>query len=707
MPPTISVVILTHNRAKLLARCLQALARQSRPADEVLVVDNGSTDATREVLAEFSDGPRAGETAPSLPIRSINGPGKGGWAAARNLAVREARADWVAFTDDDCAPAEDWLERVDRHAQAGLDAVGGLVEPAGPLPYPWWWHPEMGWAVGLSVPGHRGPLAGSLYYPQTANWASRRAVLLQEPFQEIESPTLRRANRDLAETKRLYRSGREDAELWRRLRRKGFRTRFDAAMRVCHGVNPARLRFGTLARRAFQDGVALQRRESSRLYLEPAVDAILSLPKEMIFGVWRGRERVWREAAWRIIWAIRQGGQWAEAFRREGRLRAGCLLAWLTLKVGVKKALGAAKRAARTIGIACIRLRRRTPPRIARPRSIVVAAVGYLGDLVEIHPFLTGLKDRRPEVEITLITNPRGEEIYRHDPAVDHIVVVGGEKDARGGDPAAIRYALASRRAELILVPYFYDVSPRALYSRPGARVVTFAEQVGFSRRWWYDRAHRRAPKPPGRSEAGNLYRLFHEAGFQGPLPETPLAFLPDEVFDVCDALRAEGLGKDNLVIIAPGSGKDFKRWPEERWADVLRYLARDYDLRVALAGAPDERAAFERIARLAQCEPLIWCEASVRLLALRIAQARLLVCPDNGCKHLAVAMDTPSLTLFGPTDERQWGANREPRKHGVVRGCAYDLTEEERLGLPPTHQMDCITTAQVRRALDEMLSEH
>jgi ADP-heptose:LPS heptosyltransferase len=100
-------------------------------------------------------------------------------------------------------------------------------------------------------------------------------------------------------------------------------------------------------------------------------------------------------------------------------------------------------------------------------------------------------------------------------------------------------------------------------------------------------------------------------------------------------------------------------------------------------------------------------CRLSIREMALWIAEARLVVGVDNGVKHLAVAMDTPSLALFGPCDERQWGAIRNPHKHGVVRGCAWNLTPEERVGLPEDHQMRCITTHQVRNALNEMLTEH
>ncbi|MBN1866159.1 glycosyltransferase [Candidatus Sumerlaeota bacterium] len=704
MAHTISVVILTQNRAALLRDCLEALQAQSRPPDEVVIVDNGSTDSTPEVLAPYASGER-GRSAP-FSLKVVQGTTEKGLATARNLGAREASGDWVAFTDDDCRPREDWLGWIAEHAEReDVDAVGGLVEPANRLRYPWWWHPEIRWAIGLSVPDLYGPLAGSIYYPQTANWATRRSVLLAEPFRHIPA--------NLSAGKRLLRAEREDSDLWRRLRRNGYRTRFDPNMVVYHWTDASRLRFFDLLRRARRDGVALQRHEPHRELLRCAADTLVSLPIDLAFGIWTWKHAPWREAAWRLVWAARQGGQWAEALDRDGKIRGGALFAWMASAILARKTLGALKRATRRSMIlayrAVQRLRGRTkrPRSPARPpRSIVVAACGYLGDIVLLHPCLTALKSDRPEVEITLLTNRHGEEIYRHEPTLRQIVLLGGPEGHRAGDSAAIRHALQATKAELILVPYFYEVSPGALFSSR-ARVVAFREEVGFGRRWWYDRADKLVAKPYGRPEIENLRHLFAEAGLKSRLENVPpLAFLPDEWTESDNAMRAAGVSRENLVLVAPGSGKENKLWVEDRWAEVVRYLTDEYDLHVALIGSPAEEPMCRRIVEASRREAMVWCDPSVRRLALQIARARLVVGCDSGCKHLAVAMETPSLTLFGPTDERQWGAMRHPGKHGVVRGCAFDLTHEERIGLAPNHQMLCIQTQYVLSALDEMLSE-
>ena len=525
----------------------------------------------------------------------------------------------------------------------------------------------------------------------------RREVFLEETFQEIEA--------DFDSDGNIYRAGREDAELWRRLRRKGYRTCFDAKLVVGHRINSSRLRFRRVAARAFQDGVALQRREPSREILHGAVETLSGLPVDLIFGIWQGPRRPWQEAAWRLVWGLRQWGQCVEFRRREGWLKSVWIVGTGGTKCVGQRAAGLAKRVCRRLGIACLRLlRRRTTSSFAR--SIVVAASGFMGDMVLLHPFISQLKAQRPEVSLTLLARRNGEALYAHEPSVSQIVVLNAEGTTPRATQDIIRSALNAARADLILVPYFHGISPAALYSRSRARVVTFGSEVGFERQWWYDRADARLAKVPGRPESENLLRLFREAGMRPPLTHSPLAFLPGEVDEMVRFLGEKGMDRYNMVVIAPGSAKEEKLWPEERWGEVVQHLAREYKLEVVMPPGPDEEEMCNRIAELSGCPARVLTGLGVRQLALVLGEARLVVGCDNGVKHLAAAMETPTLTLFGPTDERQWGAIRDPRRHGVVRGCAWDLTAEERVGLPANHQMLCISTERVLRALEEMLGE-
>jgi glycosyltransferase involved in cell wall biosynthesis len=106
---SVSVVIPTYNRATLLARAIESALGQTVMPAEVLVVDDGSTDHTRHVIAGFGSRVRY--------LFQENA----GVSVARNTGVREASADWVAFLDSDDVWASDYLEWI----VAAIEATRG------------------------------------------------------------------------------------------------------------------------------------------------------------------------------------------------------------------------------------------------------------------------------------------------------------------------------------------------------------------------------------------------------------------------------------------------------------------------------------------------------------------------------------------------------------------------------------------------------
>ena len=120
----VTAVVVTYNRKDLLLECLAALARQTRPLDRVVLVDNASTDGTVDAV-EASDLPDR------LPLELVqlrrNGGGSEGFHFGVREALRDADPTWLWLMDDDCEPADDALERLLATPSAGDPAVGALV----------------------------------------------------------------------------------------------------------------------------------------------------------------------------------------------------------------------------------------------------------------------------------------------------------------------------------------------------------------------------------------------------------------------------------------------------------------------------------------------------------------------------------------------------------------------------------------------------
>jgi GT2 family glycosyltransferase len=154
----IAVVVATRDRAELLLRLLDALARQEASRNfEVVIVDDGSSDATFE---------RAKGAAASLPypLRVLRQDESTGPAAARNRGWRAASAPVIVFTDDDCVPEPAWL-------RALVTAVAGADLAAGVTTYPEDQADRRGtWSYWMEDDGNSGHFS-------TCNVAYRRDVL--------------------------------------------------------------------------------------------------------------------------------------------------------------------------------------------------------------------------------------------------------------------------------------------------------------------------------------------------------------------------------------------------------------------------------------------------------------------------------------------------------------------------------------------------
>lgn len=157
----VSVVVPVYNGARTICATVERLLRQSLRPHEVIVVDDGSTDGTAEVLKAF------GESV--LVISKPNG----GPASARNSGIRAATGDFVAFTDGDCLPDPEWLANLLKGFDAPeVGGVGGVIRRADEGLVS-----EYVDLIGLFNPG-RGR-DGAISYLATGNACFRREALLK------------------------------------------------------------------------------------------------------------------------------------------------------------------------------------------------------------------------------------------------------------------------------------------------------------------------------------------------------------------------------------------------------------------------------------------------------------------------------------------------------------------------------------------------
>lgn len=138
MNPRISAVICTHNRASYLQKALSSLMEQTleKCAYEILIVDNGSSDETKDVVQRFSEVPN---------LRYLFEPSIG-LSRARNTGWHHARGEYVAFLDDDAVACREWLQKYLQTFETFSPkpgCVGGRVLPVWEAPRPDWLSDKM------------------------------------------------------------------------------------------------------------------------------------------------------------------------------------------------------------------------------------------------------------------------------------------------------------------------------------------------------------------------------------------------------------------------------------------------------------------------------------------------------------------------------------------------------------------------------------
>jgi GT2 family glycosyltransferase len=178
--PDISVVLCTRDRPARVADCVRGLARQEYPSYEIIVVDNAPADpgAVPAVLASL--GLR-------VPVRYVL-EARGGLSWARNAGWRAAKADIIAFTDDDAVPDKYWLAEIVRgfSARSRVGCVTGMVLPAELRTESQQWFEELaglsqlrGFNQEIFGPGHsQSPLYPFPEFGAGVNMAFRREVLV-------------------------------------------------------------------------------------------------------------------------------------------------------------------------------------------------------------------------------------------------------------------------------------------------------------------------------------------------------------------------------------------------------------------------------------------------------------------------------------------------------------------------------------------------
>jgi ADP-heptose:LPS heptosyltransferase len=308
------------------------------------------------------------------------------------------------------------------------------------------------------------------------------------------------------------------------------------------------------------------------------------------------------------------------------------------------------------------------------PAVVVLRALG-LGDLLTAVPALRALADAFPRHPRLLATPAALAPLARASGAVDEVVPAGGL-----GEPLHRRLHGAGLAVNLHgRGPESHDL----LLATEPRRLVAFAHPAvpasSQGPRW-----------RPDEHEVARWCRLLSESGIAADPGRLDLELPPGPVPH----------GAQGATLVHPGAASPSRRWPPERFAEVARSETAK-GRRVLVTGGPDEVELAGDVAARAGLPS--WAvhadQGGVLTIARLVAAADRVVCGDTGIAHLATALRTPSVVLFGPTSPALWGPPPDRPWHRAL----WAGTSGDPHGLFPDPGLLAIAPDQVIEALADL----
>ena len=338
-------------------------------------------------------------------------------------------------------------------------------------------------------------------------------------------------------------------------------------------------------------------------------------------------------------------------------------------------------------------------------KRILIVRLDRIGDVVLSTPVIRAVREAYPESHIAVMVRPYAREIVEGNPYLNEVIIYDKE-GGHSGIVGNLRFIqeLKEKRFGLAII----------LHPTKRTHIVTslagIPERIGYNRKAGF----LLTKSIPHTKQFGLKHEIDYALDilrYMGMEPKTRELYMP--VNSVCER-RAEELFKEHgiqagdiVIAMNPGASCSSKRWSIEKFADVAnRLVAKHHAKIVVVAGRADKKCGDALAARVAGDCLNLTGKTSVGDLASVLRRARLFISNDSGPVHIACAVNTPVIAIFGRSDRglspERWGPSgtRDVVLHKDA-GCEICLAHNCRHGF---RCLDSITSDEVVRAADEML---
>lgn len=292
-------------------------------------------------------------------------------------------------------------------------------------------------------------------------------------------------------------------------------------------------------------------------------------------------------------------------------------------------------------------------------KRILIARTDRIGDVLLSTPVIEALRDRYPNAYIAMMVSPYAREIVQGNPYLDEVILY--DKDAKHKSwLGSMRFAskLKKKKFDLALI----------LHPANRAHLVTFF--AGIPRRIGYDRkmGFLLTDRVKHTKQFGEKHELDYNLQLLSPLGITPkdkklyMPLRPEAEIWTKSLLLREGVKEaDKLLAIHPGASCPSKIWPNERFAEVADRLKEKYGFKTIIISGPKDMKRAEAVLAKMRSQALdLAGKTSLAQLASLLKRCSLFISNDSGPVHIASAIGTPVISIFGRNQKglspKRWG---------------------------------------------------
>jgi heptosyltransferase-3 len=289
----------------------------------------------------------------------------------------------------------------------------------------------------------------------------------------------------------------------------------------------------------------------------------------------------------------------------------------------------------------------------SRVRRVLLVRLRSIGDTVLMTPCLEAIKSWRPDIELTVLSEPLAAPLLEDHPHVDRLIVAPPGLAAR----ARVVSRLRSLRLD-------------AAFNMHGGTTATFFARLSGARYSIGYKGYRyswllgaRAPSPDailGRARIHSVEQqlaLLGWAGVPWPKSKPQLSLVVSDIAkaSIRARLAEAGMSETRFACVAPSAAFESKRWSAAGFAAVVDHLRERYNLPSLVIAGPDEEHIAREVAERSRAKPLVVAGLSLKELTAIIGASSIFAGNDSGPAHIAAALARPMAVVFGSSDSSVW----------------------------------------------------